>query len=190
MSKPAKRPLSRSVSRSEADRLGKRGSYRLGGPGGPGGAGGAGSPGGWRASPPRPLRPSFDRPGHRGSAAAWLAAAAAATGAIAAAAAAGLWYMPFVLGVLTGVAMRWGGWRLRVAGPAMVLMAAAGWGLALWIAALRGMPVGATARVIAAMSGLPAMAFLTVALALAVGGVLGLAGLWLGRAVAPRLPLG
>ena len=173
--------MSRSVSRAEVDRLGKRGSYRLGG---------LGIPGGWPASPPRPFLPSFDRPGHRGSAVAWLAAAVAATAAIAAAAVAGLWYMPFVLGALTGVTMRWGGWRLRVTGPAVVLVAAAGWGLALWIAALRGVPVGATARVIAAMSGLPAVAALTVALAVAVSGLLGLAGLWLGRAVAPRLPPG
>ncbi len=86
--------------------------------------------------------------------------------------------------------MRWGGWPLRVAGPAMALVAAAGWGLALWAAALRGDPVGATARVIAAMSGLPAVAALTVALSLAVSGLLGLAGLWLGRALAPPLPPG
>ncbi len=181
MSRPANRPVSRSVSRSEADRLGNRGYYRLGGPGGPAG---------WPPSAPRPFLPSFDPPRHRGSAAAWLVAAVAATVAIAAAAAAGLWFMPFVLGVVTGVVMRWGGWRLRVTGPATVAMAAAGWGLALLAAALRGVPVGATARVIAAMSGLPALAVVTVAIALAVSGVLGLAGLWLGRAVAPRPPHG
>ncbi|MGI9008500.1 MAG: hypothetical protein ACR2FU_20310 [Streptosporangiaceae bacterium] len=179
MSRQANRPVSRSYSRSEADRLGKRGSYRLGG---------LSSPVGWPPSPPRPLRPSFDRPQHRGPAVAWLLAAAGATAAVAVAAVAGLWFMPFVIGVLAGLAVRWGGWRLRVTGPAMVLIAAAGWGTALWIAALRGMPVGATARVIAAMSGLPAVAALIVAITLAVSGGLGLAGLWLGRAVAPRLP--
>jgi hypothetical protein len=177
MSKQPNRPVTRSVSRSEADRLGKRGSYRLGGMAGPGA---------WTAGPPRPFLPSFDRPAHRGTSAAWLVAAAAATAALAGAAAAGLWFMPFVLGVLTGVVMRWGGWRLRVTAPATALMAVAGWGLALWSAALRGVPVGATARVIAALSGLPAVAALIVAITLAVSAVLGLTGLWLGRAVAPR----
>jgi hypothetical protein len=177
MSKQANRAVSRSVSRSEADRLGKRGSYRLGSLGGPGG---------WSAGPPRPFLPSFDRPRHRGTAAAWLGAAVVATAAVAAAAAAGLWFMPFVVGLLTGIVMRWGGWRLRVTGPATVLMSAVGWALALWVAALRGVPVGATARVIAVLSGLPAVAALTVAITLAVSGALSLAGLWLGRAVAAR----
>ena len=177
MSKQPNRPVTRSVSRSEADRLGKRGSYRLGGLGGPGS---------WTAGPPRPFLPSFDRPTHHGTTLAWLVAAVVATAAVAAAAAEGLWFMPFVLGVLTGVVMRWGGWRLRVSGPATVVMAAAGWGLALWIAALRGVPVGATARVIAALSGLPAVAALIVAITLAVSAALGLAGLWVGRAVAAR----
>jgi hypothetical protein len=181
MSKQANRPVSRSLSRSETDRLGKRGSYRLGGLGGPGA---------WSAGPPRPFLPSFDRPQHHGTAAAWLVAAVVATAAVAAAAAAGLWFMPFVLGLLTGVVMRWGGWRLRVTAPATMLMATGGWALALWIAALRGVPVGATARVIAALSGLPAVAALTVAITLAVSGALGLAGLWLGRAVASRPPGG
>lgn len=171
--------MSRLVSRSEADRLGKRGSYRLGG---------LGSPGTSRQGPPRPFRPSFVRPRHRGSALGWVLAAAAGLALVAGGAATGLWFTPFIVGLATGLAMRWGGWRLRVTVPAVVLMAAAGWGLALWIPALFGLPVGATARTIAAIAGLPAVAALAVTTALAVSTAQGLAGLWLGRALAPRPP--
>jgi hypothetical protein len=176
MSKRAERFASQSVSRSEAGRLGRPGSYRLGGPG----------PGNWPVRPPEPFRASFERPQHRGAAVAWLLAAVTATAAIAATAIAGWWFMPFVLGVMTGVVTAWGCWRLRVAVPAIALMTMGGWGLALWVTALRGAPVGATSRVIAVMSGLPALGVITVAIALAVSGALGLVGLWLGRAVAPR----
>ena len=65
-------------------------------------------------------------------------------------------------------------------------MATAGWGLARWVPALEGLPVGATARAIAVAAGLPAVAVITIAVTLAVSAVQGLAGLWLGRALAPR----
>ena len=98
----------------------------------------------------------------------------------------GLWFMPFLLGLAAGVAMRWGQWRLRVTIPAVLIVAAAGWALALWAEAIRGMPVGPTARTIAEVAGLPAAAAEIVAITLAVSAVQGLAGLWLGRALAPR----
>lgn len=169
--------MSRVIGRSEADRLGRRGSYRLGGLGMP-------SPG--RPDPPRPLRPSFVQPQHRGSALGWLLAAILGVALIAGGAMLGLWFMPFLLGLATGVAMRWGGWRLRATLPAVLIMAAAGWALALWAAAMRAMPVGPTARTIAHVAGLPAVAALIVGITLAVSVVQGLAGLWLGRAIAPR----
>ncbi len=169
--------MSKVTSRSEADRLGRRGSYRLGGLGmlGPG-----------RPDPPSAFRPSFVPPQHRGSALGWLLAAIFGILLIAAGAMLGLWFMPFLLGLAAGVAMRWGEWRLRVTIPAVPIMAAAGWALALWAEALRGMPVGPTARTIAQVAGLPAAAALIVAITLAVSAVQGLAGLWLGRALAPR----
>jgi hypothetical protein len=171
------RPVSRYVNRSEADRLGKRGSYRLGGLGPPA----AGQPG-----PPRPFRPMFLRHQHRGPAVGWLAAALAATALVAGSTALGAWFMPFVIGLLTGIVMRWGGWRLRVTVPAVAIVAAAGWGLAIWASALRGLPVGPTAQTIARVAGLPAPAAAVIAITLAVSVVQSLAGLWLGRALAPR----
>jgi hypothetical protein len=165
------------VSRSEADRLGKRGSYRLGGLGVPG----PGTP-----DSPRAFRPSFAPPQHRGSALGWLLAAILGILLIAAGAMLGLWYMPFLLGLAAGVAMRWGQWRLRVTIPAVLIMAAAGWATALWAEAMRGMPLGPTARTIAQVAGLPAATALIVGITLAVSVVQGLAGLWLGRALAPR----
>ena len=169
--------MSKVVSRSEVDRLGKRGAYRLGGlwPSGPS-----------RPGPPRPFRPSFLGPQHRGSVPAWVLAGLACAALIAAGALLGLWFVPFLAGLATGVVMRWGWWRLRVTVPAVLIMTAAGWGLALGIQALRGQAIGPTARTIAAVAGLPAVAALTVAMTLGVSAVLGLAGLWLGRALAPR----
>ena len=169
--------MSKVTSRSEADRLGKRGSYRLGG---------FGMPGPGRPDPPPAFRPSFVPPQHRGSALGWLLAAIVGILLIAGGAMLGLWFMPFLLGLATGVAMRWGAWRLRVTIPAVLIMAAAGWTLALWAAAMRGMPVAPTARTIAQVAGLPAVAALIIGITLAVSVVQGLAGLWLGRAIAPR----
>jgi hypothetical protein len=169
--------VTRPVSKSQLDRLGKRGSYRLGGPGPPGNP---------QPAPPRPFQPQFVRAQHQGSASGWILAAVTGTILVAGAALAGIWYVPFVVGFATGVAMRWGGWRLRVTVPAVTVMTAGGWAAALWVSALRGLRVGATARAIAAVAGLPGVAALTVAITLAVSGLLGLAGLWLGRALAPR----
>jgi hypothetical protein len=169
--------MSAPASKTEVDRLGRRGSYRLGSIAVPGSAG---------PSPGRPYRPSFARPRHRGPALAWILASIAGTALIAWGAQAGLWFAPFVIGLATGILVRWGGWRLRVTVPAALLMAAGGWALALWLPALAGLPVGATARTVAALAGLPASAAAGIAAALAVSVLQGLTGLWLGRAIAPR----
>jgi len=169
--------MSKVVSRSEADRLGKRGSYRLRG---------LGMPGSGRSDPPRVFRPSFAPPQHRGSALGWILAAIAGMLLIAGGAMLGLWFMPFLLGLAAGVAMRWGQWRLRITIPAVLVMAAAGWALALWAAAMRGMPVVPTARTIALVAGLPAKVDLIIEITLAVSVLQALSGLWLGRAIAPR----
>ncbi|MGN6790971.1 MAG: hypothetical protein ACTHJW_01135 [Streptosporangiaceae bacterium] len=169
--------MSKVVSKSEADRLGKRGAYRLGG---------LGPAPPERPGPPRPFQVSFLGPHHRGSVRAWFLAAVGGVALIAGTALLGVWFMPFLIGLATGVAMRWGWWRLRVTVPAVLVMTCAGWGLGLGILAVRGQAIGPTAQTIALVAGLPGVAALAVAATLAVSAVQGLAGLWLGRALAPR----
>jgi hypothetical protein len=94
----------------------------------------------------------------------------------------GLWFVPFVLGVLAGVfAPRSRGTVLTVTAGAV-----AGWAIALWIMALGNLPVGATARSIAALAGLPPYAAVAVAVTLLLAALQALAGNWLARAVVPR----
>jgi hypothetical protein len=162
---------------ADLKRLGKRGSYRLGRLR----AQGIAAPG--RSAP---FRPSFTRPRHRGPTLAWLAAGLAGTLVIAGGAAAGLWFVPFAAGLAAGLANRIGGWRARVMMLAVTIMAIAGWAIPLGWFALTGEPAGATARVIAALLGLPAFATTGVVVTLAVAVAQALAGLWLGRALAPH----
>jgi hypothetical protein len=171
--------MTKQVSRSEFGRLGKRGSYRLGTLAPQGIA---------RPMPPRPFRPSFIRPSHAGPTWAWIAAGLIGAGLIGVAAIAGLWFVPLVVGVIGGLAARWGQWRLRVMAPAVVVISAVGWGAALVDQAATGLPIGATARTIAAIGGLPAFAAVGVAVTLGVAVLLGLVGLWLGRALTPMRP--
>jgi hypothetical protein len=131
----------------------------------------------------RTHRPSFVS--HRGrggialAAAAWLGTAVV----IAITAQAGLWFTPFLAGLAAAVAGRWRGWRLRVTMPAVVLVAAVGWAAPLWWWTLRGWPVGATARVLAALAGLPPHAALGVAVTLLIAVIQAAVGLWLGWTV-------
>jgi hypothetical protein len=71
----------------------------------------------------------------------------------------------------------------------MLVMAAAGWGIPLLWQAVRGQPAGATARVVAALAGLPPHATVGVVVTLLVAGLQAVVGLWLGRAVTPRAQL-
>jgi hypothetical protein len=162
---------------TDVKRLGKRGSYRLGR---------LRVQGTSSAAAPMPLRPSFTRPVHRGPVSAWLLAALAGTAVIAGGAVLGLWFTPFIVGVAAGLANWVGGWRARVMMAAVSVMALVGWGVPLCWPAWHGLPVGATARVIAALAGLPPYAFVAIAVALLVAIVQALVGLWLGRAVTPR----
>jgi hypothetical protein len=96
---------------------------------------------------------------------------------------AGLWWVPFVAGVAAGLLPAKRGWRVV---PAVAAGAAAGWGLPLWILSLRGSPAGATARVIAALAGIPPYAAVTVVIALLLAFLQAAVGAWLVRAVIPR----
>jgi len=168
------------LSRREVSRLGKRGSYRFG----------------WlrvEGPQPRPLpephRPTFRRSGSRsgsrpGSRIGWLlwcAAAAAALGA--GASLSGLWWLPFVAGLLAGFVCE----RARSAVVWVVLAVCAGWGAALWWPALTSAePAGATARVVAALAGLPPFAAVGVVGTLLIGALQGIVAVWLARALRPR----
>jgi hypothetical protein len=169
--------MTKPVGRSELRRLGKLGSYRLGtlAPQGIG-----------RPAPPKQFRPTFGRTRRDGSAAGRVLSALAGAALIGGGAMIGLWFLPLAAGVLTGIAARFLEFRLRSAVLVVLFMCGAGWGGALIAFSARGQPVGATARAIAAIAGLPAYAAVAIACTLAVSMLLGLAGLWLGRALTPR----
>jgi hypothetical protein len=159
---------------ADARRLGKRGAYRLGDL-----RVGASSRSAGRA----PREPSFGPRRSRGPLLAWLVACAVTAVILGFGAAFGLWFLPFVAGIAAGA---WP-WRARAALALVVLAVIVGWGAALWWPALSGAPAGATARVIAALAGLPPHAAVGVAATLLVGILQALAALWLTRAVTYRL---
>jgi hypothetical protein len=162
---------------ADLKRLGKRGSYRLGR---------LRAQGIGEIAPPTPFRPWFRRPQHTGMGLVWLLGFAAGTVVVAVGAFFGLWYLPFVAGVASGLSDRVGNWGARVMVPAVAAMAVLGWTIPLVWQAVRGQPIGATARVVAAIAGLPPHAAITIAATLLVAVIQALAGLWLGRALAPR----
>src|ERR1700734_400594 len=143
---------------SDLNRLGKRGAYRLGR---------LGTPAPAPAAPPSPHYPSWV-PGHRGPALLWLLGRLAAGGLT----------LPCGAGLACGAPARYGRWRLRVALPAAALVAAVGWGIPLAWQAAHGAPVRATARVVAALAGLPPHAVVAIAATLVVAALQALAGLW------------
>jgi hypothetical protein len=166
---------------TDLNRLGKRGSYRLGqlrtqGMAPPG--------------PPPPLRPRFRR-AQQGPAAPWLLAGVAGAALIAAGAVAGLWYAPFAVGVAAGLASRIRGWRPRLLVPVVAAAGIAGWAIPLWWPALHGQPAGGRAPVIANLAGLPNSVAVGVLVTLLVAALQGLAGLLVGCALAlsgPAIP--
>jgi hypothetical protein len=95
----------------------------------------------------------------------------------------GFWFAPFVIGVGVGVLSAR---RVRWSVTPAVAGAVAGWAIMLWILALRGQPVGATARAIAALAGLPPYAGVAVAATLLLAALQVWVGAWLARAVFPR----
>ncbi len=118
-----------------------------------------------------------------------LAAGAVATVACGLGAWLGAWWVPFPVGVAAGV-LGVGAWAPGAVPRGGVLAAAAGavvgWLVPLWALALAGQPVGATARAIAALAGLPPYAGVAVVVSVLLAVLQVLAGAWLGRAVLPR----
>jgi hypothetical protein len=132
-----------------------------------------------------PRRVTFGPSRSRGWLGAWAAVSVAGAAVIAVTAEAGLWFVPFAAGAVTGLVAPRAGWRARRALAAAEVMAVAGWGAPLLWQAARGEPAGATARVIAALGGLPPSAAFGVVFTLGVACLQAAAGLWLGRAVTP-----
>ena len=162
---------------SDLNRLGRRGAYRLGRLGSP------------APAPCRAAGAALSLVGRPGTGAPWRCgcwAALAAAVLIALGAAAGWWFLPFLAGLAGGAAARYGRWRLRVALPAAALVAAAGWAIPLGWQAVHGAPVRATARVVAALAGLPPHASVAIVVTLVVAAAQALAGLWLTWALIPR----
>lgn len=116
-----------------------------------------------------------------------LAVLAAVAAVVAAGAVLGAWFVPFLAGLAAGVASSR---YLFPSVPAAALAAVAGWAVPLWVLALRGLPAGATARVIAGLAGLPPHAAVTVVVTLLLAGLQVLAGAWLARALLPRKAVG
>jgi hypothetical protein len=131
-------------------------------------------------------RPSFAaRRGRGGRGGLAVVVAGLVTAAvIAVTAQAGLWFTPFLAGLAAGVAGQRAGWRVRATLPAVVLVAAVGWAAPLWWWTLRGWPVGATARVLAALAGLPPYAVLGITVTLLIAVIQAAVGLWLGWTLA------
>ncbi len=154
---------------AEPRRLGKRGAYRFGAQ---------------RISPgPRPARRaprelSFAPRRSRGPALWGLAGCAVTAVILGFGAALGLWWLPFVAGLAAAATP----WRVRSALALVVLAVVVGWGAALYWPAWSGAPAGATARVIAALAGLPPHAAVAVAATMAIGVLQALTAVWLARA--------
>ncbi len=159
-------------------RLGKRGAYRFGR---------LRAQGIGELPPPEPFRMSFAPPRYRGQPAAWLLLFSAGAAAIAAGTFLRVWYLPFIACLVAGIATGAGRFWLRGTVVAVLAMLVVGWGIPLAWPALHGEPVVGTARVLAALAGVPGGAAAGFGLTLLTGLVQALAGLWLGRALA-RLP--
>ncbi len=162
---------------AEFRRLGKRGAYRLGqlraqGIGG--------------HQRPVPFRPQFVRADHRWPVSVWVLGLLVGSLIMTAGAVAGWWFVPFLVGVVAGLANWIGGWRLRVALPAVAVMAALGWGAPLAWSGFRGLGFGSVERLTATTLGLSRLAAAGIALTLLVAVAQALAGYWLGRALTPR----
>jgi hypothetical protein len=114
----------------------------------------------------------------------WLAALVLALAACSLGAYLGAWWVPFPVGVAAGLPVVAG--RLGRGGVLAVTAGAVlGWALPLWTMALSSLPVGATARAIAALAGLPPYAGVAVAVTLLLAALQVIVGAWLARAAFP-----
>lgn len=95
---------------------------------------------------------------------------------------AGVWFTPFLAGLAAGaLSVRW---RRGVVLPAAA-GAVVGWAMPIWVLALAGQPVGATARSIAALAGIPPYAGVALVVVLLLAALQALCGAWVSLAVLP-----
>jgi hypothetical protein len=94
----------------------------------------------------------------------------------------GLWFLPFAVGVLTGLAFVIRDGKARWAVALASLSALVGWSLPLLARAAGGQPVEGTARVVAAVAGLPPYALLPLAATVLVAIVQAATGVFAGWA--------
>ncbi len=119
----------------------------------------------------------------RAGAGVWLASCVLAAAVIGLAAWLGLWWFPFLAGAAAGLIS----WRAGRALLWAVAAVAVGWGVSLWLPALvDNSPAGATARVVAALAGLPPYAAVGVVFTLVLGVLQSVTAFWLVRALRPR----
>ena len=112
-----------------------------------------------------------------------LAALVVAAAATALGAWLGAWWVPFLVGLAASAVGRAGARGVVLPAVAGAIL---GWAVPLWALALDGQPVGATAKVIAGLAGLPPYAWVTVTVVLLLAALQVLAGAWLARGVIPR----
>jgi hypothetical protein len=99
----------------------------------------------------------------------------------------GLWYLPFLCGLAAGAGTAVRGLRARTAVLAGAVAALAGWGAPLLWRTASGEAVAGTARTVAALAGLPALASPVIAVTLLIGLIQALLGIWLGRTATAAL---
>lgn len=102
---------------------------------------------------------------------------------LALAAVAHLWFAPFAIGTALGCLVALRRARTRVALGCAVAAALAVWAAPLLWRAIAGEPVVATARVVAALAGLPPIGWIVIVLTVLIAAIQGLLGAWLGTSV-------
>ena len=96
----------------------------------------------------------------------------------------GLWFAPFTTGAITGLAAKRSAASGRTALAIACLIGLVGWMLPLVWLLIEGEPVGATARVVAALAGLPPYAFVTISATSLIAALQAASGTWLGWSAA------
>jgi hypothetical protein len=143
------------------------------------------------------LQPRDQAPDGTGASKGWgvgplplLATAGAGTVVVALGAALGLWYLPFIAGLVVGVLTFLRGPGFLRATVALTVVGPVPWAVVLILRSLMGDTIGGTARTVAGLAGLPPFAAVTILLTLLVALLEASVGNWLGRALCRLLTPG